>query len=80
MTFDLGKEKNQIVSDLKNNPTLLRQSCRKSYGISTNSNFPIFFKVERLYIFNPAAWTKNDYNKILKQIDLDQGIEEQNER
>jgi hypothetical protein len=79
MSFDLGKEKKQILSELIKNPNLLKPYCRKSLGISTQGDFPISFKVERLYLFHPRSWTKEDLNKILRQIDLNQGIEIENE-
>ena len=79
MSFDLGNEKKQIISELIKNRNLLKPYCRKSLGISTQGGFPILYKVQRLYLFHPNSWTKEDLNKILRQIDLDQGIEIENE-
>lgn len=65
MLFDLGADRKQITSFLKNGEDWNEPLCRKSYGLSVNQPINLALKESRRrYYFNSRSWKKIDLEKI----------------
>lgn len=65
MLFRMGVERPQFQRRLKTGEPFASSICRKAAGVSTDElvNVPAS---ERLYIFNPDAWTKDSFDRAME--------------
>lgn len=68
MFFRLGQDESMIRRDLVGKSFMKAEICQQSVGISTDEPLPQskYLSNRRIYIFNPQAWTKDNFLTIMK--------------
>ena len=65
MLFRLGVEKQQFASRLRSGEKLRAVFCQAAAGVSTDELI-VLPAVNRLYLFNPRAWTQRSFNDAME--------------
>jgi hypothetical protein len=65
MLFRMGPDRASILLRLEAGDDFEEPLCRQSSGISTDELVPRLPPGRRLYIFNPRAWTKATWDKVV---------------
>ncbi|HUE80740.1 MAG TPA: DUF3142 domain-containing protein [Pyrinomonadaceae bacterium] len=66
MLFRLGADREQIRRHLASGKTFASDRCRKTAGVSVDEPLAQLPRVDRLYVFNPAPWSSNAVNSLMK--------------
>ena len=65
MLFRMGVERRQFQRRLESGQTFETSICRNSAGVSTDERVSVP-AVNRLYIFNPEAWSKDSFTRAME--------------
>jgi hypothetical protein len=66
MLFRMGIERKQFLSQLAAGGGFSARICQTSAGVSTDEAFPQLPPVQRLYVFNPEAWSPSSVNQTME--------------
>ena len=66
MLFRMGVDRNAILSQLASNGLKSRR-CQTTAGISTDEAPENLPTVSRLYVFNPSAWNRDSFEKMMEK-------------
>lgn len=66
MLFRMGIERKQVLSQLAAGESFSAKICQTSAGVSTDETFPQLPPPQRLYVFNPEAWTSTSVNQTME--------------
>jgi hypothetical protein len=66
MLFRMGIERNQFLAQLAAGGRFSASICQTSAGVSTDETFPQLPRVQRLYVFNPDAWSPTSVNQTME--------------
>lgn len=68
MLFRMGPERDQFLSQLSEGRAFRSKQCRKSIGVSTDEPLALPRTSDRLYVFNPEAWSAATIRKAMESI------------
>jgi len=66
MLFRMGIERKQFLSELAAGEPFAARLCRSSAGVSTDEPLAQLPRVQRLYVFNPRAWSPGALDKMME--------------
>lgn len=66
MLFRMGVERKQFLSQLAAGEGFTSKPCQASAGVSTDEPLRELPRVQRLYVFNPGAWSPDALNQTME--------------
>lgn len=72
MLFRMGPDGKKILGDIRDGQDFGPEVCRDGIGISTDEYVLPIFTVRRMYVFNPAPWTRAALESVQRKVRLPQ--------
>lgn len=66
MLFRMGVERKQFLSQLAAGGSFSAKACEASVGISTDEPLAPLPPVQRVYVFNPISWSRDQVDQIME--------------
>lgn len=67
MLFRMGVDERRVNGYLKEGGSFRSPLCRLSSGVSTDEPLKLAFPLQRQYVFNPQAWSKESVQSVIER-------------